>query len=70
MTTLLPVGVVLASLALTYFMCIQPMRRGRCVTPRSSDEIAELRREIASLRGNGQTEPTESTGHPAKDTGQ
>lgn len=70
MATLLPVGVVLASVTLTYFMCIRPMRQGRCVTPPSSDEMANLRREIASLRDSVQAEPPELTAHPARDTGQ
>ncbi len=61
METLLPVGVAAAALVLTYFTCIRPMRRGHCMMmPRSqepvenpavSGEIAELRAEIAALRG-------------------
>lgn len=60
METLLPVGVAAAALVLTYFICIRPMRRGHCMMmPRSqpvenpavSGEIAQLRAEIAALRG-------------------
>lgn len=59
MEWLLPSGVAVASLALTYFMCLRPMRRGYCrVTPAASGddskadraEIASLRAEIAELR--------------------
>ncbi len=61
METLLPVGVAATAIVLTYFTCIRPMRRGHCtMTPRSqepvenpavSGEIAQLRAEIATLRG-------------------
>lgn len=61
METFLPIGITAAALVLTYFTCIRPMRRGHCMTmPRSrepvenpaiSGEIAQLRAEIAALRG-------------------
>ncbi len=62
METLLPVGVAATALVLTYFTCIRPMRRGHCtMTPRSqkltenpavSEEIAQLRAEIATMRAD------------------
>lgn len=66
METLLPVGVAAAALVLTYFTCIRPMRRGHCM-PRSlepvedpavSGEIAQLRAEIAALRGENVDDAT------------
>lgn len=61
--TVLPVAVVIASVTLTYLICIRPMRRGHCaMTPNSratvvdADEESEVRRlraEIESLRGSG-----------------
>ena len=55
--------VLLASLALTYFFCIRPMRKGRCgMAPKAQageqarstvgddGEIARLRAEVAALR--------------------
>ena len=55
--------VLLASLALTYFFCIRPMRKGRCgmvpeaqageqarSTVGDEGEIARLRAEVAALR--------------------
>lgn len=61
METLLPVGVAVVALVLTYFTCVRPMRRGHCMMvppgrepvedPALSQEIAQLRGEIAALRG-------------------
>ena len=55
--------VLLASLALTYFVCIRPMRKGRCgMVPKAQageqarstvddeGEIARLRAEVTALR--------------------
>ena len=57
--------VLLASLALTYFVCIRPMRKGRCgMVPKAQGEeqarstvddegeIARLRAEVAALRAD------------------
>ena len=65
----LPAAVLLASLALTYFFCLRPMRRGQCATaPKaetksdasSTDEVERLREEIAALRAGNLT-PTPYT---------
>ena len=59
MELLLPGGVAVASIGLTYVMCIRPMRRGHCaMMPEHGEsgsnadeaEIAALRAEIAGLR--------------------
>ena len=60
MESFLPAGVAAASIAVTYFVCIRPMRKGHCtVMPRhdggqldsqSREEIARLRAEIGELR--------------------
>lgn len=62
METFLPVGVTVVALVLTYFTCIRPMRRGHCMVappgresvedPALSQEIAQLRGEIAALRSD------------------
>ncbi|MEO5321024.1 hypothetical protein PV761_20855 [Arthrobacter sp. CC3] len=59
----LAAAVLVASLALTYFFCLRPMRRGRCaMAPKAQAyghstapvdreaEIARLRDEIAALQ--------------------
>lgn len=51
---LLPGGIVAASLTLTYFFCLRPMRRGECVhrgtQPSPNVELdAALRRARADL---------------------
>lgn len=59
----LPLLVLAASLAATYFLCLRPMRRGQCAMgrlaspkPAATDsqeaEIAALRAEIAALRSS------------------
>ena len=67
MDSLLPVGVAVVSLGLTYFMCIRPMRRGHGMMPGTKDsyeiggsreesaEIARLRTEVARPCGENQT---------------
>ncbi|MGH3980431.1 MAG: hypothetical protein ACRDRZ_15735 [Pseudonocardiaceae bacterium] len=56
MDTLVLALVAAASLTATWFFCLRPMRRGRCVMSRNRDdhhlsrEIAELREEIRVLR--------------------
>lgn len=64
--------VLLASLALTYFFCIRPTRKGRCaMAPRAEaeqtratvddqDEIARLRLEVAALRAETLTRNSDS----------
>lgn len=59
MESLLPLGIAVASIALTYFVCIRPMR-GHCVMmpgyeagrrdSEAKEEIARLRSEVAELR--------------------
>lgn len=59
-------AVLLASLTLTYFFCLRPMRRGHCATsmvagwnttstqaPDQDAEIARLRQEVSALRAEG-----------------
>lgn len=60
MESLFPALVAVAAITLTYFMCLRPMRRGKCmITPRQDagqadserdSEIARLRAEVADLR--------------------
>ena len=64
--------VLLASLALTYFFCIRPMRKGRCAmapkaqaeearsTVDDEGEIARLRVEVAALRAETLTRNSDS----------
>ncbi|TFD21515.1 hypothetical protein [Cryobacterium sp. TMS1-13-1] len=64
--------VLLASLALTYFFCIRPMRQGRCAmapkaqaeqarsTVDDEGEIARLRVEVAALRAETLTRNSDS----------
>ena len=65
--------VLLASLALTYFVCIRPMRKGRCVmapkaqageqarsTVDDEGEIARLRAEVTALRAETLTRNSDS----------
>ena len=64
--------VLLASLALTYFFCIRPMRKGRCAmapkaqaeqarsTVDDEGEIARLRAEVATLRAETFTRNSDS----------
>ena len=65
--------VLLASLALTYFVCIRPMRKGRCAmapkaqageparsTVGDEGEIARLRAEVAALRAETFTRNSDS----------
>lgn len=59
----LAVAVLVASLTLTYVICLRPMRRGHCAmgagrsqgrsfgeTPDRDAEIAQLRQQVAGLR--------------------
>lgn len=59
-------AVLLASLALTYFFCLRPMRQNKCMMAGKArpsdqakpaagreDEAARLREEIAALRAAG-----------------
>ncbi|TFD81591.1 hypothetical protein [Cryobacterium fucosi] len=61
---ILPAGILLASLTLTYFFCLRPMRTGKCAmghaapgmdhsASSSNDgaELARLRAEVEVLRG-------------------
>ena len=60
MESLLPALIAVAAIGLMYFMCIRPMRLGRCgMMPQQhanearterEEEIARLRAEIAELR--------------------
>lgn len=81
MSTWLPVGLVLASLTLTYFMCIRPMRRGGCATmvgrpgaaalgANDQAEVARLRSEIAVLRRQSAQAGPASVPQPVSETGQ
>lgn len=55
---LLPAGIIAISLAMTYFFCVRPMRRGRCAHPstkRLADDELDLalqhaRTEVERLR--------------------
>lgn len=56
---LLPAGVAIAAVALTYFFCVRPMRRGHCASTtterpnRSTDvdrALEQARTELARLR--------------------
>lgn len=58
-STGLAAAFLVASIALTYFFCLRPMKRGRCAmmsgmpasTPPGRDaEIAKLRQEIDELK--------------------
>lgn len=70
MESLLPALVATAAIGLTYFMCIRPMRRGHCaMMPQQhsdsadaerADEIDRLRAEIAGLRREQDSQPTDS----------
>lgn len=44
-----PAGVAVAAIALTYFFCIRPMRRGHCGMMPSSCE-SELDKELSEAR--------------------
>ncbi len=81
MESFLPAGVAIASVTLTYVMCIRPVRRGGCaMTPahpvasetdaRDENEMRRLRTEIDTLRGSGSAEPPRPVGQPASETGQ
>lgn len=48
--TLLAAGVLVASLSVTYFCCLRPMRRDPCCRSTDTNEMRRLRREVASLR--------------------
>lgn len=54
---LLPATVAGAAMALTYFLCVRPMRAGgHCATPRSADaDIQRLDKELADLRASVET---------------
>ena len=59
---ILPVAVVVTSLALTYFFCLRPMQRGQCAlgqkirptgeqTPSAqAAELAKLREQVEALK--------------------
>lgn len=75
MEWLLPTGIAIAGLALTYFFCLRPMRNGHCGmmpagTTRQRDvEVERLRAEVAELRASSQgesagDEPASTTGVP------
>lgn len=63
----LPVVVLLASLAVTYFFCLRPMQRGHCAMSRQARkaggqapstqaaELAQLREQVEALKA-GQRE--------------
>lgn len=60
MEWLVPAGIAAGSLALTYFLCLRPMRRGHCMLMADTcendedaerAEIARLRAEIAEING-------------------
>ena len=63
MDLLLPAGIAVASIGLTYAFCIRPMRQGHCamMLPQMEkdpsadhrEEIARLRAEIESLKQAG-----------------
>lgn len=69
MTLALPLAVLVASLLLTYFFCIRPMRRGACAMhPRGAAgdqhraaELKQLRQEIDALRRESPSVPRQ---HP------
>lgn len=74
MQWLVPAGIAAGSLALTYIVCLRPMRRGHCMlaTVSSSDddganreEIARLRSEVKELRGTYPAVPDRITTEPA-----
>jgi hypothetical protein len=48
----LPAGTVIAAVALTYFFCVRPMRRGHCATTATgrSSTSAELDRALDQAR--------------------
>lgn len=65
----LPVVVLLASLALTYFFCLRPMRRGQCALGRQARpageqvpstqaaELAKLREQVEGLKAGQRESP-------------
>ncbi len=75
----LPLAIIAASLGLTYFACIRPMRRGHCAmlpqqratgTTDSDAEIARLRADVTQLREQQRLEtgPTAGAGRPPVNT--
>lgn len=68
----LPMFVLVASLAATYFFCLRPMRRGSCaMSPRSSNagasdapsahaaELAQLRQQVRALKKQQHNAPSQ-----------
>jgi len=70
MESLVPALIAAAAIGLTYVICIRPMRRGHCamMPPQHSDaadaeraaEIDQLRAEVAGLRRDQDSQPTDS----------
>lgn len=70
MESLLPALVAVAAIGLTYVVCIRPMRRSRCAAmPQQHSEAADaeraaeidrLRAEVAELRRDQDSQPTDS----------
>lgn len=52
------VGATAASIAVMYLLCLRPIRRyhrGPAAIDLARDEVARLRREVATLRDRGRT---------------
>lgn len=76
MSNLLTLGVLIASLSLTYFLCIKPMRKGgHCAMDgdtknhagtddQDAAEILRLQQEIAQLREQATTGTTSTSRFP------